>query len=155
MTTDQDRAALEMQKALEADGEKLRQLTGKDHGPFYIDEDRAARMAEIRERTENATPGPWTVDLNVLSIWCENPKGGERKLFDIRGWGFLTGGGHGALGLKAAEAKEIQRRDGLFAAHAREDIPWLLSRIEELEAQLAEAREEARKNAEAASGYRL
>jgi len=29
----------EMQKALEADGEKLRQLTGEDHGPF------ATRMA--------------------------------------------------------------------------------------------------------------
>lgn len=25
----------EMQKALEADGEKLRQLTGKDHGPYF------------------------------------------------------------------------------------------------------------------------
>lgn len=25
----------EMQRALEADGEKLRQLTGQDHGPFY------------------------------------------------------------------------------------------------------------------------
>lgn len=28
---------LEMQKALEADGEKLRQLTGEDHGPFDDD----------------------------------------------------------------------------------------------------------------------
>lgn len=27
----------EMQKALEADGEKLRQLTGEDHGPIFID----------------------------------------------------------------------------------------------------------------------
>lgn len=27
----------EMQKALEADGEKLRQLTGKDHGPVFMD----------------------------------------------------------------------------------------------------------------------
>lgn len=25
----------EMQKALEADGEKLRQLTGEDHGPYF------------------------------------------------------------------------------------------------------------------------
>jgi hypothetical protein len=25
-----------MQKALEADGEKLRQLTGEDHGPYFI-----------------------------------------------------------------------------------------------------------------------
>jgi hypothetical protein len=27
----------EMQRALEADGEKLRQLTGEDHGPEFID----------------------------------------------------------------------------------------------------------------------
>jgi hypothetical protein len=26
----------EMQRALEADGEKLRQLTGEDHGPWFI-----------------------------------------------------------------------------------------------------------------------
>jgi hypothetical protein len=25
-----------MQRALEADGEKLRQLTGEDHGPYFI-----------------------------------------------------------------------------------------------------------------------
>lgn len=33
MGQDMDR---EMMKALEADGEKLRQLTGEDHGPFEI-----------------------------------------------------------------------------------------------------------------------
>lgn len=27
----------EMQKALEADGEDLRQLTGEDHGPYFFD----------------------------------------------------------------------------------------------------------------------
>ena len=29
---------LEMQKALEADGEKLFQLTGEDHGPYFFDD---------------------------------------------------------------------------------------------------------------------
>jgi hypothetical protein len=29
----------EMMKALEADGEKLRQLTGEDHGPYFFDID--------------------------------------------------------------------------------------------------------------------
>lgn len=28
----------EMQKALEADGDKLRALTGEDHGPFSLDD---------------------------------------------------------------------------------------------------------------------
>lgn len=27
----------EMRRALEADGEKLRQLTGEDHGPYFVD----------------------------------------------------------------------------------------------------------------------
>lgn len=31
----------EIQAALEADGEKLFQLTGEDHGPFYFDDDTA------------------------------------------------------------------------------------------------------------------
>jgi hypothetical protein len=35
MSTDFD---LEMQRALEADGEKLRQLTGEDHGPYFFDD---------------------------------------------------------------------------------------------------------------------
>lgn len=33
-----DAADRAMERALEADGEKLRQLTGKDHGPFKLDE---------------------------------------------------------------------------------------------------------------------
>lgn len=28
----------EMMAALEADGEKLRQMTGEDHGPYFFDE---------------------------------------------------------------------------------------------------------------------
>ncbi|MFZ5713077.1 MAG: hypothetical protein ACOY3N_09575 [Bradyrhizobium sp.] len=36
-----------MMKALEADGEKLRQLTGEDHGPFDPDVLREALAAEI------------------------------------------------------------------------------------------------------------
>ena len=31
----------EMQRALEADGEKLRQMTGADHGPWFVLEDDA------------------------------------------------------------------------------------------------------------------
>jgi hypothetical protein len=36
----------EMMKALEADGEKLRQLTGEDHGPVFIGIDPAALDSE-------------------------------------------------------------------------------------------------------------
>lgn len=40
---------MSMQDALEADGEKLRQLTGQDHGPFDLDElldDSSARQQD-------------------------------------------------------------------------------------------------------------
>jgi len=43
----------EMRKALEADGEKLRQLTGKDHGPFQ-ERDYASELALCeRYKTSN------------------------------------------------------------------------------------------------------
>ena len=44
----------EMQKALEADGEKLRQLTGEDHGPIFI-EGWMTEVAEAGWRTDPVT----------------------------------------------------------------------------------------------------
>lgn len=42
----------EMKDALKADGEKLKQLTGDDHGPdFYFDDD---EMSEEEERAREA-----------------------------------------------------------------------------------------------------
>lgn len=42
----------EMQKALEADGEKLRQLTGKDHGPRFFMHDEEIDLTDIPEAGE-------------------------------------------------------------------------------------------------------
>lgn len=54
----------EMQQALEADGEKLRQLTGEDHGPHFI--------AEPKH-----TPGPWRMhDMEAMTVVAGHP-GGE------------------------------------------------------------------------------
>lgn len=65
------------------------------------------------------TPGPWTVDDHALGIWAPNAKiGGETKIFDVRGWGYLTGHGHGALALDTAEAKAIQTANARLAAAA-------------------------------------
>lgn len=36
----------DMMKALEADGEKLRALTGEDHGPYFIGEDQVYRIID-------------------------------------------------------------------------------------------------------------
>lgn len=40
----EDDYGLDMQAALEADGEKLRQLTGEDHGPFTLPAPPAGEM---------------------------------------------------------------------------------------------------------------
>lgn len=51
-------------------------------------------------------------------IWCPSEKGGQTKFIDIRGWGYLTGGGHGALGLPSEEAAAIQDALGDYVAAA-------------------------------------
>lgn len=42
----------EMMKALEADGEKLRQLTGEDHGPFAVPPETLLIRAEVVETSQ-------------------------------------------------------------------------------------------------------
>lgn len=67
------------------------------------------------------TPGPWSVGYLGSSIVCVNAKiGGEAKLFDIRGWGYFTGKGHGALGLSDEDAVAIQAANANLASTAPE-----------------------------------
>lgn len=86
----------------------------------------------IEARVNAALEGPWSVDSHALGIWGPSRKGGETKLLDIRGWGYLTGHGHGALALPADEATAIQKAMGEFVAHARTDIPALVAECRSL-----------------------
>lgn len=55
------------------------------------------------------TPGPWTYDRRSGWITSEHCcQRGPIHVADIRGWGHLTGGGRGAHGMSAAEAKAVQ-----------------------------------------------
>ena len=54
----------EMRKALEADGEKLRQQTGKDHGPIFI-EGWLTDMAEAGWRTDPETGKVFNINDKV------------------------------------------------------------------------------------------
>jgi len=99
------------------------------------------QIEAIQARAEKALEGPWSRDVVGLGIWCPSRRGGETKIFDIRGWGYLTGHGHGALGLPSEEATAIQKANGDFVAHARIDIPALCQqalRAIELEAEKQE-----------------
>lgn len=67
------------------------------------------------------TPGPWEIGYGGAYVGCRNEKiGGFAKLFDVRGWGYLTGNGHGALGLNGDKAAEIQFANARLAASAPE-----------------------------------
>lgn len=83
-----------------------------------------------KSQEDGFTPGPWFVDAKALGIWCNSAKGGHTKIFDVRGWGYLTGQGHGALGLDAETATKIQHANAAVAAAA----PDLLEALETLEA---------------------
>lgn len=76
------------------------------------------------------TPPPWKYDLNGQIIYAEDPYGkGYMHIADVRGWGFLTGKGSGALGLSPDDGSKIQDANGELIASA----PALKARVEELE----------------------
>lgn len=55
--------------------------------------------------------GPYRTDKWGIKIYCTTEKGGDwTPCLDIRGWGYLTGNGHGALALPMAEATAEQKR---------------------------------------------
>lgn len=80
------------------------------------------------------SPAPWKMDEQADKIWATDAKGAF-PVFDIRGWGHLTGKGHGALGLNQTTALEIQKANGRVAAAA----PELLSGLELVRSIIAEA----------------
>lgn len=83
------------------------------------------RVAEIRERAEKASPGPWRSYIagsEGAHIW---PDTGD-KHNDVRRLGTMNGRDLAQDGLNAA-----------FTAHARTDIPELLEWVDSLARQLA------------------
>ncbi len=71
--------------------------------------------ADLNWRT--VWPGQWTCD-NAGYIWADSLKGGRTHMIDVRGWGYLTGSGIGALDLEAADAERIQDELGALLCAA-------------------------------------
>lgn len=70
------------------------------------------RLDEIKARAETATPGQW---LSVRSVSVEVDDG-RGSIFSV-----------------------ANQRDATFIAHARSDVPWLVSEVERLDAALRAA----------------
>lgn len=90
-----------------------------------IDEMRA-KLEAIIAGCEGVQGGPWKLDAFACYVWAPSAKGGDFPLMDelgekgrvaeLRGWGYYTGNGHGALALPADEARERQRLTGEHVA---------------------------------------
>ena len=78
------------------------------------------------------TPTPWRANTASYDIYADNVPKGPMKVADIRGWGYLTGKGHGALGLSYEEASQIQQANALLIVEAVNSHAALKSRVEEL-----------------------
>lgn len=52
--------------------------------------------------------GDWKPDSYGLYVWAGSLKGGECTPIEVRGWGYLTGRGNGALRLEDEQAKAVQ-----------------------------------------------
>jgi hypothetical protein len=63
-------------------------------------------------------PSTWRYDPRGQIVWGASAKGGEARVLDIRGWGYLTGKGHGALGLDPKTACDDQDALGQFVVDA-------------------------------------
>lgn len=98
-----------------------------------IDLDALEKLAD--EATCRTDGGEWkSDDYGIRQIWAKSLKGGNAHIADVRGWGYFTGMGHGALGLTEDEGIEAQRQIGQFIAATNP------ATIKALIAELKEAR---------------
>lgn len=72
------------------------------------------------------SPGPWTFDHTGGGQVRATDDKGSFPVCDIRGWGHLTGKGHGALGLTDAEAIAIQAANARLIAAAPDMLEALM-----------------------------
>jgi hypothetical protein len=86
------------------------------------------RIEEIRARVDAATPGPWGTSRDLNGTYTI--KHGTRI---TREEGF---GSDGDVAVLAGD-EQAAYSNGSFIARAREDVPFLLDRIAQLEALLA------------------
>jgi len=93
-------------------------------------------LAPLRKAAEAATQylasGHWRADdYGKVQIWGDGLKDGDTLVADVRGWGYLTGGGHGALSLDSVTA--IQAQYDIACHIAAANPATVLALIDEVE----------------------
>lgn len=107
-----------------------------------------ARLAQIEKRLEKATPGPWEVgfhDHTASGCRClscyEEPTGhyvDHAGTLDCEESVAKTPNDFRRPRTSCGEGPFLSWEDADFAVHAREDVPWLIARIRELEGKANE-----------------
>lgn len=103
------------------------------------------RLREIRERHEKATPGPWewSGQFGKWALLSRVP--GVLIVLDAIRWGLQSAvfrfrsQRHDVM-CKATENSCFRHPDAEFIAHSREDLPYLLARVESAEAKIGRLR---------------
>jgi hypothetical protein len=82
------------------------------------------RIEEIKNRAEKTTVGPWGVNTGHFVVASCGHSNDDDKDYEVCGNGYLMRDGVGDSDAKT---------DAEFIAHARTDIPYLLSKVEAAE----------------------
>lgn len=75
-------------------------------------------------------PAPWDVDRLTATVYATDVPKGPARVADMRGWGYLTGKGHGALSLSEDEAIDIQRANAEHIIKCVNSHPDLVKALE-------------------------
>ena len=91
------------------------------------------RLAEIRQRAEHGTPGPWKFNeesIGPMPIWADVVNTAGREVRQVVA---TAGATYNHLDVTVyGEQNQREVADARFIANSREDIPYLLSRIDAL-----------------------
>lgn len=114
------------------------------------------RIAEIKQRCEAATPGPWfwrggkakpltlhAGNMDIVMCFCRSGMSAATAMFNVRGLLYKAtelmkprqGQEH-----NASFMSDVDHPDAQFIAKAREDVPALLTAVESLQADNARLR---------------
>jgi hypothetical protein len=102
-----------------------------------MDADKLEELERLLAQATKYFALPVSGDEGCMKIWDAQ----TRLIADVRGWGYLTGKGDGALGLSDDEALKVQREVMALicaAINALEELVAMGRRVAELEARVQE-----------------